>query len=351
MPSDNDYDSFDYNSSQDSCEIDYQIDLFEFRQYFKFNKQTKQKTKKSSCPISTKTLKSQPTLVKINCMSYKKTSKAERKSFRYDHYPLKPKIFECDEHFQEKPTNVQPNVPSNLSKKLETEHLQNFSNFRRHFYHVNHQQIKSALTDQPNIEITDIPLAPINESVQKDFMKRLNDNTSYFPHLVYHGTKLTNIESILRYGFLIPNRVHPTNSEAPIIVSEHGRSFGTGIYCSRTAIYSLSYLNTTNTLLVCAAIPKHNKVGKVERSHGNILVLSDESRIVPLFLVDFKYLKPSAINHPWFNEQKELKTDENEEVKKPVVISRKYLRKVLNFMNDQVRKNNQYQVRMFDSFN
>jgi uncharacterized protein YlbG (UPF0298 family) len=151
--------------------------------------------------------------------------------------------------------------------------------------------------------------------------------------------------------FLIPNQVHPTNSEAPIIVSRHGRAYGTGIYCSRTASYSLSYVNTTNTLLVCAALPKHDKVGKIQRSYGNILVLSYVSQIIPLFLVDFKYLNRSDINHPWFNQQKEVKKNEREKAKMPVVISRKYLRKVLDFMNDQVRRNNQYQVRIFDSFN
>ncbi|CAF3361804.1 unnamed protein product [Rotaria sp. Silwood2] len=350
MASDIDYSSFDYNSSQDPFDIDCQIDLFEFRQFVK-SKKTKQKIKKSSCPISMKTLKSQPTLVQINCMSYKKTPKAEQKSFRYNRYPQNPELFECDEVFDEKSTRVQSNIPSNPSKILEPEHLQSFSNFRHHFYHVNHQRIKSSIKDHPNVEITDIRLASVNESVQNDFMKTLNQNISYFPQLVYHGTMLNSIESILRYGFLIPNRAHPFNSEAPIITSAHGRSFGTGIYCSRTAVYSLSYVNTTNTLLVCAAIPKRDKVGQIERCHGNILVLSDVTRIIPLFFIDFKYLNQSGINQPWYHKQKESKMDENQEIKTPVVISRKYLRKVLNYMNDDKRKNNQYQMRSFDLFN
>jgi hypothetical protein len=348
MASDIDYDIYDYNSSQDYLDIDYQIDLFEFRQSFKCKKQSKQKIKKSACPISVKTLKSQSTLVKMNCKNDKKTLKAERKPFRYDRYPTEPKFFECDEEFQTKPTDVPPNLSS---KKLEDEYLQNFSNFRRHFYRVNHQRIKSSLKDCSNIEIIDIRLAPINESVQNDFMKRLNEEKSYFPELVYHGTKLQNIESILHYGFLIPNRAHPTNSDAPIIASAHGRTYGTEIYCSRTAPYSVSYLNTTNTLLVCAALPKRNQTGKVRFSYGNILVLFQVSQIIPLFLIDFKYLNPSNINYPWFYQQKELKTNEKVVVRKPTVISRKYLRKILALMNDQERKNNQYQMRMFEPFN
>jgi hypothetical protein len=106
---------FDYHSSQDSFAIDDQIDLFEFRQDFKLKKQPRQKLKKSACSISVNTLKSQSRLVKTNCMSYKKTPKAERKSFRY---PPKPNVFECDEQFQPKPTNP--------SEQLDTEHLDNF---------------------------------------------------------------------------------------------------------------------------------------------------------------------------------------------------------------------------------
>jgi hypothetical protein len=46
MASDIAYDGFDYNSIQDYCEIDYQIDLFELRQYSKSKKQSKHKNEK-----------------------------------------------------------------------------------------------------------------------------------------------------------------------------------------------------------------------------------------------------------------------------------------------------------------
>ncbi|CAF0852489.1 unnamed protein product [Rotaria sordida] len=365
MASDSDYDIFDYNSSQDPFDIDYQIDRFELRQYLKLKK-SKEKLKKSSCPISLKALKSQPKLVKVNCMNDKITRQAEQKSFRSDRFLKKSKIFECDEKFHVKSTilsnplstylskqsiDVQSNVSSSSSKIFEVEHFQSFSNFRRHFYRINHRKIKSSLQDHPSIDMTDIRLAPINESVQKDFMKRLNENTSYFPDLVYHGTKLNNIESILRYGFLIPNQVHPSNSKAPTIVSANGQAFGSGIYSSHSAVYSLSYVNATNTLLGCAAIPKRDNVGKIERSHGNILVLSHVSQIIPLFLIDFKYLDTLNMNYPCFNEVKQSKIYNKNKIKKLVIISRKYLRKVLKYMNDEVRKNNRYQVRSFEFFN
>jgi hypothetical protein len=334
---------YNYNSSQESSNIDYQIDLFEFRQCVKSRK-SKQKIKKSSCPISTKILKSHLTLVKDTCNNHKQTPKAEQKLFRYDHYPSKPKFFECDEQFLEEQTST----PSNSRKILEVEHLENFEKFRRHFYHINHESIKSSFKGYPHINITDIRLAEVNESVQNEFMNTLNKNSSFFPKLVYHGTRLDNIESILRYGLLIPNQPHSSNDEAPIIVPKHGRSFGTGIYSATTPAYSLAYVNDINTLLVCAAIPNRDKVGKIKRCHGNILVLSHVTRIIPLFLVDFKYLAKSGINHPWFNEQKEVKMEEKKQVNKSVVISKKYLRKVLICINDEERKNNRYQVRAFD---
>ncbi|CAF1636783.1 unnamed protein product [Rotaria sp. Silwood1] len=364
MVSDSEYDILDYNSSQDSFDIDYQIDRFEFLRCLK-TKKSKQKLKKSSCPVSLKTLKSQRTLVKINCVNDKITRKSEQKSFRYNRYPQKQKIFECDELFQEKstiPTNsisidsskqlisIQSKVSSNSTKILEAEHLESFSNFRGHFYHINHQNIKSSLQDHANINITDIRLAPVYERIQNDFMKKLNENSSYFPRLVYYGTKLDNIENILRYGFLIPNRTVPSNNEAPIIVSEHNRSYSTSIVSSHSAGYSLSYVNATNTLLGCAAIPKRNKVRKIEHLYGNRLVLSHVSQIIPLFLIDFKYINCSNMNYPCFKEEKQCNMDKNNEIKKSIIISRKYLRQVLNYMNDEVRKNNQYQTRSFEFF-
>jgi len=339
MSSDSDYDEFNYNSSQDSSYIDDQIDLFEFRQCMKSRK-TKQKIKKPLCSILRKTLKSQPTLVRINCMSDTKTPKAERKSFRYDRYPQKPKPFECDEKFQEISTCSHPSLPSNSSKILKAEHLQSFSNFRRHFYHVNHHLIKTSFKDHPNIQITDIRLAPVNESLHNYFMRRLN-NFSHFPGLVYHGTTLEGIESILHYGFFTSDRAHPSNSKAPIIHSPYGHSYWTHI----TAC-SLSYVNNTNTLLVCAAIPKRVILEKIRVSCRYRFVLPPISKTIPVFLLDFEYLNQSNINRPWFNKQPEKQASETKKTDKSAVISRKYLRKVLNLMNDEVRKN-QYQMRSF----
>jgi len=396
MASDNYYDGgFDYNSSQDYLEIEYQIDLFEIRQCSKAKRHYKQKVKIPSYPFSRKTptRKSQHPLVRVYGLGDKKTLEADPTIFHYTRYlpkrkkdppKLKPKrnppkskkhknditIFECDQQFRPELNCVEPNL------SLETERPRDFADFCRQFYHVNHQQIKSSLKNLSHVGIINIRLAPINKSVQDNFMKLFQEKTSYYPHLVYHGTKLDNIESILRYGFLIPNQPHPTNSEAPIITTQNGNAYGTGIYCSETAHYSLSYSSTTtNTLLVCAAIPQRNEAGSIERSHGNIIVLSHVSEVIPLFLIDFQYLNAPATNNPWYKRQytikrlvqkKADKPPVEDDPNRPLVISRKYLRKVLNYAKDLVpkrrrhrgRRNNrhkvhwedEYQVRIFEPF-
>ena len=140
-------------------------------------------------------------------------------------------------------------------------------------------------------------------------MENLNTRPSPSPQLVFHGTQLKNIESILRYGFLVPNQSHPKNSEAPIITSVNGQAHGPGIYCSTTADYSVSYMHTTNTLLVCAALPHQTKSGRARFVHGNIIVLPKVEQIIPLFLVDIQHTNLSQINRPWYSHVVKKKTD------------------------------------------
>jgi len=242
----------------------------------------------------------------------------------------------------------------------------NFSTFRQHFYRRYHKMIKSSLQSRTDIEILSIRYAPIKQSVQEEFMKRYLSNPSFYPELVYHGTKITNIQSILDYGFLIPNEAHPTNKKAPKITTVNGSAYGTGIYCSQTAEYSLGYCTTVNTLFVCAAIPQRDNSGNMERSHGNILVLSHVSEIVPVFLMDFRFVHSMSNNQTWFEKKYSFKSNVAENPYKPWIISRKYLRKVLNCMKDVLdkrqrrrgRRNNrrkiqiedEYQIRSFDIF-
>ena len=344
MASDNDYDGFIYNSSQNYFDIEYQIDSFEIDQYSKWRRLSKKKVKISSYPFSMKSRRCEHPLIKIYGINDKRTLLAEQKLSRYSRYSEKrrekhSKSFECDQQYPMRPDDATPNF------LLKGESLENFSHFRRHFYCANHQLIKSSLNSQSNIQILDIRLAPIEKSVQDDFMRILKENSSYPPHLVYHGTQLNNIKSILQYGFLIPSQAHPTNPKAPIITTQNGSAYGSGIYCSETATYSLSYLRNTNTLLVCAALPKRSDAGHVQRSHGNILVLSHVSEIIPLFLIDFRYLNGSGTNHSWFDKQYTVSINVEEDPNKPLIVSKKYLRKVLNSIDDDIQKNKRYRRR------
>lgn len=345
MLSDTDNDWLDYNS-----DIDYQADLFEFRQSVKFNKYSKIKPKHSLRPTSTKQLRSQAMLFKLTFQRDKQTSKSKGKSLSHQCSSSTRKTYECDKEFLMKRRDTQFTKRLESSKKLTTEDLTDFSYFRRHFYQINHKTIKSSLDNLTNIVIDNIRLAPVHESAQNDFTKRLNQDKTYLPELVYHGTKLRYIHSILRFGFLVPNQAHPTNRNAPMISSVNGQAFGRGIYSSRTLLISLQYTQATNTLLVCAALPSHGKKGRVHYFWRHILCLTRVSQIIPLFFVDFTYLNRSRHNYSWYYPYKHLETDKAAELRRSFFIPKKHLQKQLNLINDRVRKNEQYQIRMLDLY-
>ncbi len=151
------------------------------------------------------------------------------------------------------------------------------------------------------MKIRDIRPAPVNESVTKYFMTTLK-TYSYVPQLVYHGTQMKSIKSILHYGLLVPCKETPIISGAPVIHSRIGQAYGVGIYCSLNVLVSLTYTSDTNTLLICAALPKRRKHGVIDGCYGDVLVSKEESRIIPLFLLDVKYHDQNHMNHPWSND-------------------------------------------------
>jgi hypothetical protein len=289
MSSNIDYDYFDYNSSQDYFDIEDQIDLFEFRHSIKNGKRSKLKLKHSPCPISAENLRSQPKLLKIDCQPDRQIPEAKPKPFHCEHLlPVSSNRFEC---------HRKSNKESKPSKKLTEKHLTNFNEFREYFYSINRKHIKSSLADNSHVKIVNIRAASVDESVQQQFMKRLNKNPKHLPHLVFPASRPSHVELILRFGFVVPkNRVYPTNKQAPIIESIRGQ-FGRGIYCSQRATYSAMYTRSTNSLPVCAAIGNARN-GKMKYHDGNIIVLSHVSLIVPLFLLDFTFSSGPDFNYP-----------------------------------------------------
>ena len=235
------------------------------------------------------------------------------------------------------------------SNRIQGKSFENLADFRRDFYLAKHHLIKSSLKDQPDLQITNIRLAAIDESVQNKFLEQLNQVSSHPPQLVYHGTQLANFESILRFGLLVPNRCHPKNPDAPLITVKNGQAHGMGIYSSLTASFSVLYLKSTNTLLACATLPQRDKRGNISNLHGNILVLTKESRIIPMFLVDFKRSNVGQKNFPLFRPPP-MEIVEPIMKESPIKSPRKYFRKLLDCLHDETKQKNRYQVRTFDVY-
>lgn len=333
---DNDDGYFDYNSSQNYYDIEYQVNLLEMQQSIKRDRYWKKKRNRSLNPISTRKLQTCALLLKIN------SHQCEEKSVDCQHVAPVAKDFECDEKFLMKPIN--PKFRNLVSKER-----RKFSGFRRRFYEKHHKTIKESLKDRSELEIVNIRLAPITQTVQSQFMKRVHENRSCVSQLVYHGTQLKNMQGILRYGFLVPNQPHPTIKHAPIIQSLNGQAYGQGIYCSRRASYSTYYSGNTNTILVCAAVPNYNQNGKVQY-HGNILVLSHVSQIIPLFLMDFNYINRQNCNCRRCHPDRQLPTDNSQIDIQSAFVGKGVLRKILKYINDSTRRHERYQIRLPDHF-
>ena len=256
-------------------------------------------------------------------------------------------MFTCDREYPQMEEEQQPTKERRYRRtqlyliyppeRLRPEELNNVSAFRHRFYNSRHEQIKSTFDYNPFIRIYDIRPAPIDPSVQNYFMQSLR-TYPHFPELVYHGTEMSSMRNIFRYGLMVPNQRHPIFADAPVIKSRTGRAYGEGIYCTHQVLRALENLHETNTILVCAALPKrHGPYSTLAHSVGDVLVLKNESRIIPLFLLDVQCLRHP--NHPWYDYEKTLVVRRKKpERRTSNSISRKYLRKVLDRINNETRK-------------
>lgn len=357
MPSDTDYEIFDYRSNHDHSYYDDLIDQFDYYQSFKCKKTKQRQRIRRHCVVPRKVLRGNAHTIKVHCVNDEITPKAPVKTFRYSKHSQQKEQFECDQLFEI--AKNQPNGKtleakhhtSSFSKKIvDLDSIKDFASFQRHFYCATHESIKSACKSNTNVILKNIRPAPTTAFVQEQFMQRLQQESSFFPSLVYHGTDRSNFDSILEFGFLVPNRQHPTNPKAPIIKVKHGQAFGVGIYGSQTPGYSIGYTIGINTLLACAALPVRRKDGRSQREHGNIVVLPSESRIIPMFLVDFFHMAAGSTNYSTYPCASQISDDSKSEGtrREKTFVTRKYLRKLLNYINDDRRKNDRYQRRSFE---
>ncbi|CAF1024348.1 unnamed protein product [Rotaria sordida] len=379
MASDNEINDCDYYS-EDYFYIYDQITLFESRQSMK-NRKTKRKIRKSLCSIPTRTLKSFPTIVKGRCMNHSQTSKAEKKSFRYDRYPKEPVIFECDRVFnvvEQEPTLTSTSASNSVSKKekklikrqvkqqnvnklkknngsqsmkpinykeqFDVKQLTDFTSFRSLFYQMTHHLIKTAFDHLQCIKIIDIRLASVDEFDQDQFIKILRTYT-YFPQLVYFGTEINDMISGYRYSLLRPFKSYQRDSKESIYCTRVTQADDGSIFCNSNTIYTLTRPRPINTLLVCAALPERSgSYTRMEYLHDDI-VLREKSRSIPLFLLDVTRSDRTYSNYSSLDYQKSTSIHQKKKLTRNNVVSKKYLRKVLRYMNDKARINDLYQIR------
>ena len=163
-----------------------------------------------------------------------------------------------------------------------------FDSFRYLFWQRYAPLIQTAMPGA----VAGVRLAPMGQEARQRFMDRMQSlasSDSDIP-LVYHGTRLANMDSICRRGLLVPGRGNG-------VTVAHGSALGVGIYTCQEASYPYGFASpTTSTIFVCAALTKGAKGPSAETHNalsgavvsGNVVVLMDEARVCPLFLLDIE---------------------------------------------------------------
>lgn len=200
------------------------------------------------------------------------------------------------------------------------------------FYQRNQSTIYSSLDPLRGTMTKQVHLAPVSAEVQERFMSIVHAHRYKHSLVTFHGTHQANISSICQRGLLVPGK------NGNNVRMKHGKCYGVGVYSSKTAGYSLGYVQGysqhaihahatgatsaissdnckfPNQMFVCAVL--HNaaaapktiakqcrrgrfKPGSAAAVRGqpynpspvkffnNIVVCSDERLIVPAFLMDF----------------------------------------------------------------
>jgi len=138
--------------------------------------------------------------------------------------------------------------------------------------------------------ISALHLAEPAPTVQAAFLSavsRLSCGRPSAAFAAFHGTAVRNVESILAHGFLVAGGTHPeTGRRIPVA---NGSAFGSGVYISLTANYSLAYARGHDSMFVCAVLD----AGALSR-HDNILVARNPHLVVPMLVMDFDRNKAYA---------------------------------------------------------
>jgi hypothetical protein len=196
-----------------------------------------------------------------------------------------------------RPEHVKPPSDSltNLAQR------DDFDHFRHGFYQKYRACMETSLDSSwSSYRVSGVRFCPIAPEVRNAFMKKkaalANQQEGLEEEdieIVYHGTKLQNMQSICNRGLLVPdlksNGVRVAN----------GSALGLGVYSAFDAGVSVGYGSSCRTIFVCAAlvagastsslvVPTGTKSPEVLLACG-YAVFTHAARILPLFLLDFEW--------------------------------------------------------------
>jgi hypothetical protein len=166
---------------------------------------------------------------------------------------------------------------SGQASPVQTSGVRDIGSWRNSFFR---RWKEDLLWQIPNIKA--IRDAPLPASVVHRFLHQMHKSRR--PVLGFHGTSLSNMQSICNEGLLVPG--------VDGIRVANGNVFGQGIYTSTNPTISTSYMRGTCTMFACAVLE-----GTGTTRHGNLLVSPNKSLVLPLFLVDIaQHVAP--VRHP-----------------------------------------------------
>jgi hypothetical protein len=171
------------------------------------------------------------------------------------------------------PTRSKVTIPS----------LKNFDDFRHQFFKDNYQRLSTCLDPMWDHRIAGFRLTPLPSKVTLNFMgsmTQLNQKAG----VSFHGSHINVMQSICDHGLLVPGTGN--------VKIMNGASYGHGIYSSTTAGYALGYARGTSSMFVCAVLREEDDA---VHNYGHVIVCSDASRIVPLFIMDFDTVNKNPI--------------------------------------------------------
>jgi hypothetical protein len=123
-------------------------------------------------------------------------------------------------------------------------------------------------------------LVPVdNKSLLNRFEKARLANPHLKVEFGFHGTSVSNIESIKSKGLMVPK----THLEVA-----NGSAHGLGIYIAKNPVISTSYVRGRNEMFVVAVLTGDSRVFR----SGEVLVAKDDNLVVPLYVMHYNGLTP-----------------------------------------------------------